>query len=65
MNFVSHCCNSEIIVRHAMEYPLGGHRGYSYKYDACDSCGKETSPVEQCGACGVVGCKCEEVENNA
>lgn len=57
MSVVSECCNKEIIVCRGREFPLGGSTwGQSYKYDACAGCGMETTPVDACEECGVVGC---------
>jgi hypothetical protein len=53
MNFVTSCCNAEIIVRHGMEHPDGTGHGIPFKYDACNSCGLEVDePVATCECCG-------------
>lgn len=65
-NLVSPCCHKSIAEGIAYEYPLGGNTWrIPYKKEICEGCGLEvTTPVEECGICGVVGCEneCEEVD---
>lgn len=63
LNQVSSCCHRPIIPIRKMEFPLGGKTwGQTFIVEICECCGKDASPVDQCGICGVTGCnnECEK-----